>query len=282
MRKHTKKNRAERAKLRKGIYVLPNIFTTLNLFFGFTAVIAALQGNFERGALMILGAAVFDALDGKIARATHTTSRFGVEYDSLSDLISFGLAPGILMYLWMLQPLDKMGWIAALIFLACGALRLARFNTHVETSDNTHFTGLPIPAAACILAALVLFLARLHPGEQIHQWLVYLIPASMYILSFLMVSSVPYTSFKKVPAFLVKARNLNVLVIAVLLLVFVIQEPAVAIFTIMLLYIISGPLGSLRRHVTGQHHGYLAAEEEEYAGEEKDTPEMDEHNPRHI
>lgn len=282
MRKHTKKHKTDRERLRKGIYVLPNIFTTLNLFFGFTAVIAALQGNFEKGALMILGAAVFDALDGKIARATHTTSRFGVEYDSLSDLISFGLAPGILMYLWMLQPLEKLGWIAALIFLACGALRLARFNTHVETSDNTHFTGLPIPAAACILAALVLFLARLHPGEQLQHWLVYLIPASMYILSFLMVSSVPYTSFKRVPAFLVKARNLNVLVIAVLLLVFVIQEPAVAVFTIMLLYIISGPLGSLRRHVTGQH-GYHAAEKKYAEEEEEDTPEMDEeHNPHHI
>ncbi|MFP4039568.1 MAG: CDP-diacylglycerol--serine O-phosphatidyltransferase [Desulfosudaceae bacterium] len=256
-----KNNKTEHKRLRKSIYVLPNIFTTLNLFCGFSAVIASIEGSFTKAALLILAAMVFDTLDGKVARATRTTSRFGVEYDSLADLISFGLAPGLMMYLWILQPLGKFGWIAAMVFLACGALRLARFNTHVDTSDNNYFTGLPIPAGAGMLAALVLLLFRLEVSAQSLPFLIYLVPASMYALSFLMVSSVPYASFKKMPAFLIRAKNFNLLVISVLSLVVLIQEPILSAFVVILLYTFSGPIGAIRRFAFGHHQNHAAESE---------------------
>ena len=143
-----KKQRFEGKKLRRGIFLLPNIFTTLNLFCGFYSIIASTSGKFLAAAVAIIIAGVFDWLDGKIARATNTTSRFGVEYDSLADLVSFGMAPGIMMYLWALQPLGRIGWLAAFLFAACGALRLARFNTQFGSISSKHFIGLPIPAAA--------------------------------------------------------------------------------------------------------------------------------------
>ncbi len=228
--------------------MLPNIFTTLNLFCGFTAIISAMEGRFEKSALLILAAMVFDILDGKVARATGTTSRFGVEYDSLADLVSFGMAPGLMMYLWLLKPLAKFGWLAALIFLACGALRLARFNTNAAIADNRWFTGLPIPAAAGMLATTILFANRIE--LELTGWFsIYLMLAVFYCLSFLMVSSIKYASFKKLPPILTREKNFNLLVIAVLLLVFIVQEPAVAVFTLNAIYVISGPLTSaLQRH----------------------------------
>ena len=144
----TRRRKFKGERLRRGIYILPNIFTSLNIFFGFYSVIAAINGKYVAAALAIIIAAVFDMLDGKIARATHTTSKFGVEYDSLADLISFGLAPGLMMYLYALKPLGRIGWLAAFLFMVCGALRLARFNTQVGTISSDHFVGLPIPAAA--------------------------------------------------------------------------------------------------------------------------------------
>lgn len=247
MKKRKKTDHMERDRWHKGIYILPNIFTTLNLFCGFASIIASIEGAFGRSALLILGGMVFDILDGKVARATRTTSRFGVEYDSLADLISFGLAPGLMVYLWALKPLGKLGWIAALIFLACGALRLARFNTTTGTADSRWFTGLPIPAAAGMLATTILLFSRigLKPPES---YMIYGMLAGLYGLAFLMVSSIKYVSFKKLPPILVKAKNFNLLVFAVLLLVFIVQEPTVAMFTLVLLYIASGPLSSARRH----------------------------------
>ncbi|MFP4444718.1 MAG: CDP-diacylglycerol--serine O-phosphatidyltransferase [Desulfosudaceae bacterium] len=273
-----KKDRTEKKRLRKGIYVLPNIFTTLNLFCGFAAVIASIEGAFMKSALLIVGAMAFDTLDGKVARATRTTSQFGVEYDSLADLISFGLAPGIMMYLWVLQPLGKFGWIAALVFLACGALRLARFNTHVDTADSSVFTGLPIPAAAGMLAAIVLLLNQIGVPARSVTGLIYLIPAMMYLLSFLMVSSIPYASFKKMPAFLVKAKSFNLLVTAVLMMVLIIQEPAVTVFAVILLYTLSGPLGTIRRHLTG-HHRYHADQPDD---NDQPPPDIEEQSTYHI
>ncbi len=271
-----KKTKTEKEYWHKGIYVLPNIFTTLNLFCGFVSVIASLEGAFEKSALLILAGMAFDVLDGKVARATHTNSRFGVEYDSLADLISFGLAPGLMMYLWLLKPLGKLGWIAALIFLACGALRLARFNTTVGIADSRWFTGLPIPAAAGMLATTVLLFSKIGletPGL----FVIYVLLATMYGLSFLMVSSIKYASFKKFPPSLVKARNFNLLVIAVLLLVFIVQEPAVALFTLVLLYTISGLIGSARRHFTEKDNNRQLAEHPDEG--ESDTGRQD---PFHI
>lgn len=248
-----KKDKHEKERLRKGIYILPNIFTSLNLFCGFLAIISAIEGNYERSALLIIGGMVFDILDGKVARATGTTSKFGVEYDSLADLITFGLAPGIMMYLWILKPLGKLGWLAALIYLACGALRLARFNTNVGTADSAYFTGLPIPAAAAMTTTVILLAARTNTLNGINPYLIYLILAGMYALSFLMVSSVKYVSFKKMPPVLINAKHFNLLVTAVLLLVFIVQEPAVALFSMISLYIASGPIRSLRHIMMSDH-----------------------------
>lgn len=253
--KRRKKEKTERERWRKGVYVLPNIFTTLNMFCGFVAIISAMEGAFEKSALLLIAAMAFDILDGKVARATRTTSRFGVEYDSLADLISFGMAPGLMMYLWLLKPLGKFGWLAGMIFLACGALRLARFNTNAATADSRWFTGLPIPAAAGMLATIILFFHKIQLKidlETPNYFLIYLMLAGIYGLSFLMVSSIKYASFKKLPSFLTREKNFNLLVIAVLLLVFIVQEPAVALFTLNFLYVVSGPFNSIFRRYAGQ------------------------------
>ncbi len=258
-----KKEKTEKKISRKGIYILPNIFTSLNLFCGFLAVISAIEGNFKKSALLIIAGMIFDILDGKIARATHTTSKFGVEYDSLADLISFGLAPGVMIYLWILEPLGKLGWLAALIYLACGALRLARFNTNVGSADTAYFTGLPIPAAAAMTTTVILLAARTNTLHTLPPYMVYLVLAGMYALSFLMVSSIKYVSFKKMPPVLVKAKHFNILVTTVLLLIFIVQEPAVALFSMITLYIASGPVRFLRHIMIDDGHDTETAEDVE-------------------
>lgn len=145
----------QRQNVRKSIYILPNLFTSMNLFCGYYSIIASVQLKFFEAAIAVFVGAVFDLLDGKIARATNTTSKFGVEYDSLADLITFGLAPALLMYLWVLESAGRPGWSAALLFTICSALRLARFNTYSSASPD--FEGLPTPAAAAMNVSLVLF-----------------------------------------------------------------------------------------------------------------------------
>lgn len=229
-------------RLRRGIYILPNIFTSLNIFCGFYAVIASIEQKFLPAAISIIIAVVFDALDGKIARATNTTSKFGVEYDSLADLISFGLAPGVMMYLWALKPFGRMGWLAAFLFMICGALRLARFNTQSGSSGNEYFVGLPIPAGAAMTATTVLFCSKFEiSGSACH----FVILIMLYMLSFLMVSTVKYSSFKKPELF--KRMNFNVLVSVILILIFIAAQPSIALFIIGLTYIISGPVFFLLR-----------------------------------
>jgi CDP-diacylglycerol--serine O-phosphatidyltransferase len=143
-------------KLReRSIYLLPNLFTTGALFAGFYAVVQAMGGRYEHAAVAIFLAMVLDGLDGRVARLTHTQSAFGAEYDSLSDMVSFGVAPALILYVWALQPMGKLGWIAAFIYCAAAALRLARFNTKLDESDKRYFQGLPSPAAAALLAGLV-------------------------------------------------------------------------------------------------------------------------------
>jgi len=140
---------------RRGIYILPNLFTTAALFAGFYAIVQAMNGRFEHSAVAIFIAMVLDGLDGRVARMTHTQSAFGAEYDSLSDMVSFGAAPSLVMYEWALKDLGRMGWIAAFIYCAAAALRLARFNTMLEVQDKRYFQGLPSPAAAALVAGLV-------------------------------------------------------------------------------------------------------------------------------
>jgi CDP-diacylglycerol--serine O-phosphatidyltransferase len=233
----------EKEGRRRGIYILPNVFTSLNIFFGFFAIISSIDGKFGTAALSILIAMLFDILDGKIARATCTTSKFGVEYDSLADLISFGLAPGLMMYLWALQPLGRIGWLAGFLFMTCGALRLARFNTQVGTISSDHFVGLPIPAGAGMNAASVLFCNRFGiEGDANSIWILVM----LYVLSFLMVSTIKYESFKKAELF--TKMNFNVLVAIVLMLIFIAAQPSIALFVLGITYVISGPITTLRHH----------------------------------
>ena len=139
----------------RSIYLLPNLFTTAALFAGFYAIVQAMNGNYEHSAVAIFIAMVMDGLDGRVARMTNTQSAFGAEYDSLSDMVSFGVAPALVLYVWALKPMGKLGWIAAFIYCSCAALRLARFNTKLDESDKRYFQGLPSPAAAALLAGLV-------------------------------------------------------------------------------------------------------------------------------
>ncbi|MEJ2041530.1 MAG: CDP-diacylglycerol--serine O-phosphatidyltransferase [Desulfosarcinaceae bacterium] len=242
MRRKRKKS-SKKERLRRGIYLLPNLFTALNMFCGFYAVIAAISGKFIPAAYAILIAGIFDLLDGKVARATHSTSKFGVEFDSLADLISFGMAPGIVMYLWVLNPLGRIGWLAAFLFVVCGALRLARFNTQAGVVGSEYFVGLPIPAGAGINAVTILFCYKLGIEDAVHPFFFLVM---LYLLSFLMVSTIPYYSFKKAELF--RNKHFNVLVAAILILVFIAAQPPVALFLIGTVYLISGPVIGLRRY----------------------------------
>ena len=236
-----KKNRKK--DFRRGIYILPNIFTSLNIFCGFYAIISAIDGKYIAAAIAIIIAVVFDILDGKIARATKTASKFGVEYDSLADLISFGLAPGLMIYLWALKPLGRIGWLAAFLFMTCGALRLARFNAQTG-SISKYFIGLPIPAAAGMAATTVLFCHRFDIAGNANP---VVIMVMLYMLAFLMVSTIKYNSFKKNPEVFQK-MNFNVLVTVILILIFIAAQPPIALFLLGVVYVVSGPITTIRYH----------------------------------
>jgi CDP-diacylglycerol--serine O-phosphatidyltransferase len=217
-------------------YPLPCMFTLASLFCGFYSMIASVKGDFYAAAIAILVAAIFDGLDGRVARMTRTTSQFGVELDSLCDMVSFGVAPGILTYLWALQPYGRYGWLAAFLYVAMTSLRLARFNSQDTKSDSKDFVGLPCPAAASMVVTSVLFCHYLGiTGEVKHISLLLLV----YLLSYLMVSTHRYLSFKKPSAG--RFKTFQILVGMLLLFVLIAAEPDVMLFLICLIYIASGP-----------------------------------------
>jgi len=223
--------------MRKGIYILPNLFTTGSLFAGFYGIVATTNGKYDTAALWILVSSIFDGLDGKVARLTGTSSKFGVEYDSLADLVAFGVAPGLLMYCWALKPFGRLGWLAAFLFVVCGALRLARFNVQVNTVESKRFVGLPIPAAASMVSAMVLLFYHFDwPGSFKRLAIVVFI----YLLAFLMVSNFRYYSFKD-PG-LIKRQPFAFLVLAVLLLIIIAAKPVIMLFVLFFCYISSGPV----------------------------------------
>lgn len=224
--------------MRKGIYILPNLFTAGSLFAGFYCMVSTVVGDYRTAALWILASSIFDGLDGKVARLTGTSSKFGVEFDSLADVVSFGAAPGLLMYCWALRPFGRLGWLAGFLFLACAALRLARFNVQVDTVESKRFVGLPTPAAASMVSATVLFFYHMGWPASYNK---FLILALIYFLALLMVSNVRYYSFKD-PS-LIKRQPFAILVFAVLLLIVIAAEPVVMLFTIFICYILSGPIG---------------------------------------
>ncbi len=237
-RKLSRRERKERR--RRSIYVLPNLCTTASLFAGVYGMIAAMDGNYSLSALAILASLVLDGLDGMVARATNTTSRFGVEFDSLSDLVAFGVTPALLMYLWALKPFGRLGMLAAFLFVACGALRLARFNVQVEKVGTAYFVGLPIPAAASVAATCVLFAEELGFPGPVEFWPVV---AMVFTLSFLMVSTIHYMSFKELG--LAKFKSFNWLVALLLFFILVAVQPQVMGFILLALYVLGGPFGAI-------------------------------------
>lgn len=238
----TKRKKRSNRTPRRGIYLLPNLFTSASLFGGFYAIISAIQGRYEAAAIAIIISSILDGLDGRIARYTNTTSRFGIEYDSLSDLVTFGLAPSILAFLWALEPFGRLGWLAAFMFVICGALRLARFNVEKDTMKSGYFKGLPVPAAACFFSSLVLFTSAVSGFSEVKHILSIVM---IYVLSFLMVSTIDYLSFKELDT--KNRKPFNVLVSIILISIVVAYRPKILFFFIMLAYILSGPVITLYR-----------------------------------
>lgn len=223
-------------KVRKGIYIIPNLFTTGNLFCGFWAIISVFQEKFFIASVAILLATVFDMLDGKIARLSGATSKFGVQYDSLADLVSFGIAPAILSFSWALRPYGKFGWLAAFVYVACGALRLARFNVQSSSGEIKYFKGLPIPAAASMLALTILLYLRLIETGLIKDIIILIM---IWLLSFLMVSNIRYFSLKELN--LSKRKPFSLFIFIILSMIVIIMEPVIVLFGFATVYLFSGP-----------------------------------------
>jgi CDP-diacylglycerol--serine O-phosphatidyltransferase len=238
-----------RAPRHRGIYLLPNLFTTGALFAGFYAIIASIGGHYTDAAIAVFIAAVLDGMDGRVARMTGTQSEFGVQYDSLSDLVSFGLAPALVMYTWSLSALrdygplwGKLGWACAFIYAACAALRLARFNTQVGVSDKRYFQGLASPAAAAVCMSFVWSIEKFGlSGAD----LCFVTPSIMVIAGLLMVSGFRYFSFKSLPNGERQGVPFVWMVGAVLLLALLILDPPRVLFAGFSLYLLSGPVWTI-------------------------------------
>lgn len=235
--------------MKKGIYIVPNLITSTALFLGFSSIILSFQGDFKKAAWAILLAGIFDMLDGMAARLTNTTSKFGIEYDSLSDLISFGVAPAMLAFTWAFQPFGRSGWIAAFLYVVCAALRLARFNVQSETVEKKQFKGLPSPGAAGMIAATVLFYYHLGGSGALPEKHITLL-LMVYFLAFLMVSNVGYWSSKDMG--LAKRKPFSLLVISILVIILVITEPEVMLFIIGAVYALSGPVEHMLKLIKRQ------------------------------
>lgn len=253
----------------KGIYLLPNLMTTVALFAGFYAVIAGMNGDYELGAIAIFVAMIFDGLDGRVARMTNSSSAFGAEYDSLADMISFGLAPALLVYQWALNDFGKLGWLVAFVYTVGAALRLARFNTQVGIADKRYFQGLPSPAAAAVLAGFIWMIEsnQIDTGME---------PLAILVLTLvsglMMVSNVRFNSFKELN---LKGKVPFVtLLVMVLVFVVITLKPAMILFIVFFAYLLSGPVYTLKtlsqkRAQRRRHKKNVASEATEDASVEK-------------
>ncbi len=228
-----------RERRRQTIFLLPGLLTTGNLLCGFYAIVLTLDQRHEWAALALFVAMVMDVLDGKVARLTRTTTQFGVEFDSLADVVSFGVAPGLLLYSWALAPLGRVGAGAAFLYVICGALRLARFNVLTGVTDRRYFIGLPIPGAAGTVASMVLFFGAVEFGRAE----LFALACATYLLAFLMVSNIRYYSFKE-PA-LARRHAFGVLLVVVLAVLIVAAHPQLFLFLAFTAYALSGPVRRL-------------------------------------
>src|SRR5437899_2247299 len=220
---------------RRGIYLLPNLFTTAALFAGFYAIVQAMNGRFDQAAIAIFVAMVLDGLDGRVARLTKTQSAFGAEYDSLSDMVSFGAAPALVVYEWALRGMGKLGWVAAFVYCAGAALRLARFNTQLEVADKRYFQGLPSPSAAALVSGMVWVMVENSVAPESVKWLAWCVTA---FAGLTMVSTLKYYSGKTIN--LKRSVPFVVMFLIVLGFVLISYQPAVVLFSLFLIYAVSG------------------------------------------
>ena len=235
---------------RRGIYLLPNLFTTAALFAGFYAIVQAMNLTFDLAAIAIFYAMVLDALDGRVARLTRTQSAFGAEYDSLSDMVSFGAAPALVMYEWVLRDMGKLGWIAAFVYCVCTALRLARFNTMLDVADKRWFTGIPSPAAAALVAGFVFIVDDYNIDPLTIKWWAFGVAV---FAGLTMVSNLKYWSFKSIN--LKKSVPFVAILLIAVAIALLSYQPAIVLFAGFVLYALSGYVVSgwqlLRRQRTG-------------------------------
>jgi len=233
MLKYNKKDPEKRPK--KGIYLLPNTLTLCGLFCGFFAIVASINGNYLHAAWAIIIANIFDGLDGWIARLTNTTTRFGIELDSLSDLVAFGVAPAVMIYKWGLMPFGRIGWAVAFLFVACGALRLARFNIQTGQTSSKAFRGLPIPGAASVICSVVIFYYEFWTGIPDKN---ILFPILVTLLSLLMVSTLRFHGAKEID--FKERKPFWVLIVFVIVLFVLLVHPSTAIFIFAMTYLLWG------------------------------------------
>jgi CDP-diacylglycerol--serine O-phosphatidyltransferase len=255
------------SRRRRGIYLLPNLFTTAALFAGFYAIVSAMNDRFEHAAVAIFVAMILDGLDGRVARMTNTQSEFGAEYDSLSDMVSFGLAPSLVMYQWALQGMGKLGWIAAFIYAAGAALRLARFNTQIGIADKRFFQGLASPAAAAIVTGMVWVGFDNHVQGSDVRWFAFVLTVAAGLL---MVSNFRYYSFKDINL-RGKVPFVAILAIVLLFVIYSLDTPSM-LFLTFLIYAISGPIVTVltRRHPAPTHHATPAKGKDEESEENEE------------
>ena len=241
-----------RERRRRGIFLLPSLLTTGNLFCGFFALILTVENRYTEAALAIFVAMIMDILDGRVARLMKATSQFGLEFDSLADVVSFCVAPAFLIYSFALSVLGRPAWFGAFLFVICGALRLARFNVHTGTVDRRFFVGLPTPAAAGVVVSAVILLQ----GVEASRWLLVAIAGGTYVTALLMVSTFRYWSFKEFD--FVRRRPLWTLLVMVLSVMIVATRHELFLFLIFTGYAASGPI---RRLIVGRTPAALPVEQ---------------------
>ena len=253
-------------KRRKGIYILPNLFTLAALFGGFYAVVMAMNGSFEQAAVGVFCAMVLDSLDGRVARMTNTQSAFGEQMDSLSDMVSFGAAPALIAYEWSLKDLGRWGWIAAFVYCACAALRLARFNVNTGVVDKRYFQGLPSPAAAALVAGFIWLMTELGVRRGAEAWIswdqvTWTMFAFTLYAGLTMVTNVPFYSFKDIQ--MKKSVPFAAIVLIALGIAVINIHPPIVLFSVFVFYGLSGYAVYAWRKAKGQHSSVISTSTDE-------------------